>query len=224
MRHIPGVVLHWPAKSKIDITAKPGRKLVDFFRYLHVNRNGWSDIGYHYIVHRDESGAWTVYDGRPDARIGAHSGTNWGNQHLGVNVAYGVDEEVQIEAVQTTASLIADLAAKYGFGINEKTIRGHRDFLPTECPGDSLYSKIANIVSRARNVSSDGSGISPGKSSGAQPNEEQIGKIKMLLNGVPSEGVRINNQAFLHVSYLTKLGLSVKYDKTSDTVIINSEL
>lgn len=220
MRHIPGVVFHWPGSNKADLIHKPGQALVDHFRYIHTQRNKWSDIGYHYVIHRNAHGIWGVYDGRPDVRTGAHSGTNWGNQHIGINIAYGMDEKLPIEAVRVAAQLVADLAKKYGFGINSKTVLGHRQIIPTQCPGDNLQNALPEIVKQAI------SGVSKAKSVPVQQpdivqQDENLTKIKLMLNGKPAEGLRVNNQAFIHVAKLSELGLNVTYDKQTDTVRIS---
>lgn len=219
MRHIPGVVFHWPGDNKSDIIHKPGQALVEYFRYIHTQRNGWSDIGYHYVINRNAHGIWCVYDGRPDSRIGAHSGTNWGNQHIGINIAYGMDEKLPIEALRVAAQLVADLAKKYGFGINSKTILGHRQIIPTQCPGDDLQNALPEIMKMSI------SGVSNAKPMFTQDTnivreDEQLSKIKLLLNGKPAEGLRVNNQAFIHVSKLSAFELNVTYDKQTDTVRI----
>ena len=221
MRFIPGVVFHWPGSNKSEIIHKPGEALVEHFRYIHTQRNGWSDIGYHYVIHRNAHGVWGVYDGRPDVRTGAHSGTRLGNQHIGINVAYGIDEKLPIEAVRVAAQLVADLAKKYGFGINHKTILGHREIIPTQCPGDDLQNALPHIINQAI------SGISKAKpvlvhEPDIAREDEQLSKIKLTLNGDPAEGLRVNNQAFIHVSKLGALGLNVTYDKQTDTVRISN--
>ena len=221
MRKIPGVVFHWPGSNKSDIIQKPGNQLVEHFRYIHTKRNGWSDIGYHYVIHRNAHGVWGVYDGRPDSRAGAHSGTNWGNQHIGVNIAYGMDETLSPDAVRVAVQLISDLAKQYGFGINEKTIMGHQQIIPTQCPGSQVMRELPAMIKLARDLQS-------GKKQVLTPaheddvHDEQLSKIKMTLNGTPAEGLRVNNQAFIHVSKLEALGLKVSYDKETDTVRIST--
>lgn len=220
MRRIPGVVFHWPGSNKFDLIQRPGQALVDHWRYIHTQRNGWSDIGYHYIIHRNPHGIWGVYDGRPDSRPGAHSGTNWGNQHLGINIAYGMDEQLPDEAVRVACQLVADLAKKYEFGINPKTVLGHRQIIPTQCPGDPLFNALPLIIKMAAELRSGVKPVLTQEPAEIQP-EEQLSKIKMTLNGQPAEGLRVNNQAFIHVSKLSALGLNVSYDKQTDTVRIS---
>jgi N-acetyl-anhydromuramyl-L-alanine amidase AmpD len=49
---------------------------VDDIRRWHVNGNGWSDIGYHFVIYQDG----TIHQGRPFNKTGAHcKGHNTGS-------------------------------------------------------------------------------------------------------------------------------------------------
>ncbi|MBU6374553.1 MAG: N-acetylmuramoyl-L-alanine amidase [Bdellovibrionales bacterium] len=42
---------------------------------VHMLKNGWPDIGYHYLIALDpKDGHWKVYEGRPIDQVGAHAG------------------------------------------------------------------------------------------------------------------------------------------------------
>ena len=60
MRKINKIIIHHSASPLITT--------VDDIRDWHVHNNGWSDIGYHYIILGDGS----IEDGRPITKIGAH--------------------------------------------------------------------------------------------------------------------------------------------------------
>lgn len=212
-RHIPGVSLHWPGETRVQILANPGQKIVDRWRAAHL-ANGWRDIGYHYILNRDSSGKWTVYDGRNDALPGAHSGTNAGNEFLGINVAYGMDEKLPAEAVEVLAQLIAELSKAYGFPINRATVRGHREFIPTQCPGDPLYSVLNQVVQRANQLRT-GKAAEPVKQKPSKA-EEQVRPVRVVYQGKELDGVLINSQAFVSVYELGK----PKWDAQTRTVTI----
>lgn len=64
MRHIDRIVIHCSATRHSD--AHLDRK---FVRQLHVEGNGWSDIGYHWIITR----AGVIQKARPLERAGAHA-------------------------------------------------------------------------------------------------------------------------------------------------------
>mgnify|MGYP003677575917 CR=1 FL=1 len=60
-RTINKIIVHHSASGSAVTTVEKIRK-------WHVEGNGWSDIGYHFIVHLDGS----VHAGRPVERSGAH--------------------------------------------------------------------------------------------------------------------------------------------------------
>lgn len=214
MRHIPGVSLHWPAETKKQLLAMPGQAKVDQWRSVHTKINGWRDIGYHYIVHRDKNGIPQVYEGRPDTLAGAHSGTNAGNQFLGINVAYGMDETVPDGVFMLTAQLIADLSKKYGFAINRSTVKGHREFLPTQCPGNPLFSRIDELIALANKLKSNK--IPVRQFSPEPPKEEQLNTATVKFkDGTTLDAVLINSQAFVHVS---EIGDVERWDGKTKTV------
>jgi N-acetylmuramoyl-L-alanine amidase len=93
---------------------------------------GWSDIGYHYLVRLDG----TVEQGRPEALIGAHViGHNTGT--LGVCYAGGVDAKFAPKDTRTPEqedaleAVCRALIAKYP---SIKKVSGHRDYAPKACP------------------------------------------------------------------------------------------
>lgn len=99
---------------------------------------GWSDIGYHYLVRLDG----TIEMGRPEAKIGAHViGHNTGT--LGVVYAGGVDVDWQPKDTRTAAQkaaliLVRDaLRAKYPA---IKKVSGHRDYAAKDCPSFNVHA------------------------------------------------------------------------------------
>ncbi|MCG2589299.1 N-acetylmuramoyl-L-alanine amidase [Rhodohalobacter sulfatireducens] len=123
----------------------------------HVNTNGWSDIGYNWLI--DPNGV--IYQGRGwingnDEVLGAHfCGTN--SNTMGVALM-GNFEEVK-PTLDSQNSLIELLAWKSdeknidpigkdfhpSSGFNLFTISGHRDGCSTLCPGENLYMNLPQI-------------------------------------------------------------------------------
>ena len=106
---------------------------------------GWSGIGYHYVVRKDG----TVEEGRPHWTIGAH--TYGDNSHtLGIHVCgnfeIGQPTDAQIESL---AMLISGLAYDYGLPINDQTVVAHRDLMPTACCGKNLYEQLDTVRGKA---------------------------------------------------------------------------
>lgn len=94
---------------------------------LHQAGNGWSDVGYHYVIF--PSGR--VYEGRPARTVGAHARN--GNQHPGISFA-GNYEEREPTALALTA--FHELTGQLGVNrlIGHYAVPGNS----TACPGRHL--------------------------------------------------------------------------------------
>lgn len=124
-RVITEIIVHCTAtKAGQDYT-------VDDIRRWH-KQQGWSDIGYHYVVYRDGS----IHKGRPVDMIGAHcSGHN--THSIGVVYIGGLGRDgIMPRDTRTVAQaeglrrLIMELRRLYP----NASIFGHRDFAPKACP------------------------------------------------------------------------------------------
>ena len=67
MKQWKGVVIH---HSETDDNGTP--KDLDALRKYHIEHNGWSDIGYHYIIEK-VGGVYRVFAGRSINQNGAHA-------------------------------------------------------------------------------------------------------------------------------------------------------
>lgn len=129
-------------------------------RKMHL-KNGWNDVGYHYIIKRDG----TVQKGRQDNVVGAHvAGFNTGSLGIcciggleratGPNV--GVDNRTDAQKA-ATVRLVRDLLAKHPGA----QVVGHKDLKPTQCPGFDVRSWWA-----AQNTSKAPAATAPAKPAG----------------------------------------------------------
>ena len=112
----------------------------------HLN-NGWSGIGYHFIIRKDG----TIEEGRPLGTIGAH--VYGENRHtVGINLVGNFENAVPTEAQKASAArLIASLCTVYQLDpMWQSTVKGHRDLNATACPGRHLYAQLPDIVQQAR--------------------------------------------------------------------------
>lgn len=104
---------------------------VDEIRRWHVDGNGWSDIGYHYVIRR--SGELEL--GRPVAKMGAHAKGHNGDS-IGICMVGGISENGDPDA-NFTAHQYHELEE-----LNESLSRhfpitdtvGHRDISAKSCP------------------------------------------------------------------------------------------
>lgn len=126
MRKITEIIVHCTATPE-------GRDVsVNTIRRWHVSDNGWSDIGYHYVIALDG----TVNTGRPLERPGAHcAGHN--ARSIGVCYVGGLAPDGHTPRDTRTPSqrralltLLRELKKKYPGA----AIRGHRDYSYKACP------------------------------------------------------------------------------------------
>lgn len=93
-------------------------------------KNGWSGIGYHFLVRKDG----TIYQGRPLDTIGAHAkGAN--NDSIGI-CAEGDFMKEKMNSIQLNAliDLVSYLKNKYHLSI----VKRHKDVASTNCPGTNF--------------------------------------------------------------------------------------
>jgi uncharacterized protein (TIGR03437 family) len=133
---------------------------------LHVQGNGWNDIGYNYLI--DPNGL--LYEGRAggDGVLGAHfSGVNGGTMGVSTMGTYSTVAPSD-PAVAMLTAMLAWQAAKWNIepagqslhtssGLILNHIAGHRDAglsphatSTTECPGNALYARLPDVRSSVR--------------------------------------------------------------------------
>lgn len=127
-RNVNKIIIHHSASSQSTT--------VDQIRDWHVKGNGWSDIGYHFIILADGS----VEAGRHINRTGAHcKGQNKGS--IGVCVVGNTNSEPptapQIESLWGKLKMLME-----DYNLDRRNIYGHKDFGATECPGNMLYALL----------------------------------------------------------------------------------
>jgi len=127
------VVHHTGNPSDDDLSAEQ-------IHYSHLAQ-GWSGIGYHYVIRKDG----TVEIGRPEWAMGAHaSGENWHTigVHLSGNFEIAVPTAEQIESC---AYLVGWICERYDLVPNRDHVVGHCDLMSTACPGRNLYDMLQTI-------------------------------------------------------------------------------
>jgi N-acetylmuramoyl-L-alanine amidase len=115
-------------------------------------KQGWSDIGYHYVIYRDG----TIHEGRDVDLIGAHCSKGGHNQYsIGICYIGGVEnkantpyqllkaKDTRTEEQKTSLlSLLLDLKKLYP----QAKIYGHRDFdSGKECPSFNAKSEYRRL-------------------------------------------------------------------------------
>ena len=175
---------HKPTKATIHHSVTPNNDSLSFqarlrqIQNFHQSVRGWCDIGYHYLISKDGS----VWQGRNADLQGAHVG---GNNHGNLGISFlGTFSNVKPSGAQlnSAAKLLRNIKSAYAIKINSSTIKGHRDYGGTACPGSSLYGKIAALIYSANQNSSVNS---------PSPNNPQIKVSVNLLS--PSNNASVDN-------------------------------
>lgn len=116
-------------------------KHLESIRQSHV-RNGWADIGYHYII--DPQGR--VWEGRSVWKQGAHVKDE--NEHnLGVMLMGNFDrQQPTADALRSLQSVL--VAQMRSCRVATNRVYTHQELKPTACPGRNLQSKMVAMRSR----------------------------------------------------------------------------
>jgi N-acetylmuramoyl-L-alanine amidase len=125
MRDIKKIIIHCSAtKEGQDIS-------VENIRYWHVEENGWSDIGYHFIV--DINGF--LHEGRDIDIQGAHTkGEN--KDSVGICYIGGLSEDMAWKDTRNKRQKdTLEIIIKYIKNLYpEAKVYGHNDFSEKDCP------------------------------------------------------------------------------------------
>lgn len=126
MRAINKCIIHCSASEMLSDA--------ESIRTLHIKRNGWKDIGYHYVIKRDG----TIEKGRAEDVVGAHcEGHN--QDSIGVCLC-GIKmfDIVQLEAMR---GLVRSLLTKYN--LTYMNVLGHYEL---DLHGKSCPNLDANLL------------------------------------------------------------------------------
>ena len=135
MRPISEIVIHCTATRKDWWNGRTTSAKVEEVRRWHKDDQGWSDIGYHYLIDRDG----TLATGRPLERVGAHvKGHNTGT--IGVSLfgghgsaaTDGFAEHFTPAQDRALRDLIAQLRRHFPAIVK---ISGHNEYAAKGCPG-----------------------------------------------------------------------------------------
>ena len=159
-------ILHHTVNANSYTKAQAPALVRSIYAY-HVKSNGWSDVGYNYLVDR----FGTIYEGRAGgvskAVVGAHA-SGFNADTFGVSIIGDFTSQappaVALDAVQrlmawklslhgldphatTTLTSAGGGTARYAAGkqVTFKVVSGHRDGNLTACPGAQLYPLLPQI-------------------------------------------------------------------------------
>jgi N-acetylmuramoyl-L-alanine amidase len=154
--HPERIVVHHAAGYRAA-TLSEGKKRVREIQKLHQGpRRNWSDIGYHFLI--DACG--NIYQGRPffegtslaqapRLAMGAHV-LNQNSRKIGICLLgcfhpadQGCNDTPTASATASLRQLLQFLLMAYS--VPASRIATHRDFLPTSCPGDTLFALVDDL-------------------------------------------------------------------------------
>ena len=107
---------------------------------LHILRKGYADVAYHFFI----DGLGQLYEGRPLAARGAHTG-GYNTGTVGVCLLGNFELIPSLQAqLDTLQALASTLGREYAL----THLAGHRDFQPeaTVCPGENLWSALPAVA------------------------------------------------------------------------------
>lgn len=104
----------------------------------HMDINGWSDLGYSYVVfQRPWPFPARIFEGRSFRTVpSAQQGHNRGN---GAVCVVALNEDIKKHTVHALRALYRRFPGR--------KVKGHRDVNSTSCPGDKLYAMLPKIRS-----------------------------------------------------------------------------
>jgi hypothetical protein len=140
---------------------------------LHAITNDWGDIGYHFLI--DEAG--NVYEGRysgddgipafnPDGDLvtGFHS-VGYNSGALGIALIGSLDKKAPTDAAKASLTRLIKVITRFkgldpqaqvtfvnpvnGVTKDVTTVSGHRDWLQTDCPGQTMYDLLDEVRAAA---------------------------------------------------------------------------
>lgn len=142
-------------------TSSDFASVVAYYWDLHVNTNGWDDIGYNYLI--DPNGV--VYEGRGTGNQGAHFSCMNGNTTGICIIGDYTNTQVSNAALHSLIELMAWESCNHNIAPSDSSfhnssqlllhhISGHRDGnnasvgcpSGTACPGDMLYAQLDSLA------------------------------------------------------------------------------
>jgi hypothetical protein len=128
------VRVSWSSRKEFVVhhSAGPKSQSVRSIQDFHMDSNGWSDIGYNFLV--DEHGK--VYEGRGWLVVGAHAP---GHNTSGIGVCYIGNNNPTDKALKAVRGLYQEANRRAG---RKLKVLGHREVYPTSCPGSKLQGWI----------------------------------------------------------------------------------
>lgn len=201
------VIHHTGEANGSPLEQLSGPEQVRSIYYTHTVKNGWGDIGYHYLIDRDG----VIYEGRAGGKniIGAHAYcANTGTLGVAMIGNFQFDEPSE-EQLSSLRKLLHYLGTEYDIDLKGRvsfqgqmmpTVVAHRDLTETQCAGRTVQALLPSI----RRLAAAGDFDSPltvPKEHAHEPGEANTLKpvgstsLRALPRGTVSIKLRLNAEA-----------------------------
>lgn len=138
-----------PPKDISKGTKEGAMELARRCQSWHMDDNHWADTGQNYTL---SSGGY-ILEGRQGTLealqqgkciISAHAGQRAANESPGIECEGEFTTKAMNGRQWEALVWLCAYICKHS-GLSPRVIRGHRDFHPTDCPGDWLYSQLPRL-------------------------------------------------------------------------------
>lgn len=114
------------------------------FEKYHIEKNGWSKLGYNYVIPRDGS----IENIIGETEVGVHA-PGYNTNGIGICVVCSKEESYTVWQYRMLVFLINTLMSKYGVKIEH--VLGHKETgRNTDCPGPIEMEKLRKDVLSSR--------------------------------------------------------------------------
>jgi hypothetical protein len=182
-----GVAIHWEGPEMGSRPHSECDNIVRSIQNYHMDSGGCSDIMYNLLA--CEHGY--IFEGRGKGLGAAANGTTQGNADYPAICALVGENDPQPDELHRAIGDAAAMVRSWGVG---SAVKGHRDFVSTECPGDKLYGKVkAGDFSGSGSTTPAPTPPSSGSSSGDLEVDGWLGpdttRAWQKIMGTPVDGV-----------------------------------
>lgn len=149
----------WAARQEFTLhySTGPTSQTPRSIQNYHMDSQGWSDVGYNFLVDKDGK----IYEGRGWLVVGAHAAPR---NTQGIGVCFIGSDNMTTAAKRAVVALYDEANRRAGRTLAR---RGHRDINSTSCPGAKNYSWW-----KSSNFRSVGSGSAPAPKPPSKPGEK----------------------------------------------------
>ncbi|XP_063705326.1 peptidoglycan-recognition protein SC2-like [Culicoides brevitarsis] len=135
-RPAPWYVIHHTAGTSCSTKTTCSAEM-RAIQHLHINTNGWADIGYNFLI----GGDGLVYEGRGWGKQGAHA-PGYNDKSVGISFMGTFTSGLPTSAALQAAKDLISCGVTLGHVAKSYSLIGHRQAVATECPGNKLFDEI----------------------------------------------------------------------------------